>query len=202
LNAPKGYRVENHVPPETPPNPPETVELIVSPADGIGPVKFGANVADIVRLLGKPDWQNDLETDLSTIPGVPLGKKPSVSRAIELNYGRRGFQLMANERGLYAINCGGANQNAFRGRTKEGIKLGASWDDVLKTYGKPEAEFESRHLWYRKIGYQFMFHDKKLASINVMRPVTNIEIEVRGHQIIERVVSPKEIPATKKGSRN
>ena len=111
----------------------------------------------------------------------------------ELGYDRRGFRLMANDQsGLYFIRCfnkhGGApTEVGFRGKTKEGIALDASLDDVLKTYGKPDAQLDSRSVFYRKRGYEFMFPDQKLVSIQVSPPDPNVDIEVRGNQFIERV---------------
>lgn len=36
--------------------------------------------------------------------------------------------------------AGGLMVRGFVGRTKEGVRLGASLDDVLKTYGKPDRD--------------------------------------------------------------
>jgi hypothetical protein len=177
------------------------MELVVSPEGGIGPVKFGTKVEEIVRLLGEPDWRHDEEGDATLpSPGAKPDAKAVKKMRAELGYDRRGFRLVADEdRGLYLIHCfnnrGGvvSSETGFRGKTNEGIALGASLDEVLKTYGKPEAQMDSRLVWYRKRGYEFMFHDKKLVSIRVSAPNPNIEteIEVRGDQIIERVKKAK-----------
>jgi hypothetical protein len=178
MEAPEGYYFSNRVPRNNPPQPPESMELVVSPEDGIGPVKFGTKVEDIVRLLGEPDWRDDWEYT-------------------ELGYDRRGFRLMANDkRGLYSIRCfnkyGGApTEVGFRGKTKEGIAIDASLNDVLKTYGKPDAQYDSHYVFYRKRSYEFMFRDKKLVSIRVGPPGPNVEMEVRGNQIIERAKAAK-----------
>jgi hypothetical protein len=202
VEAPAGYEVINRVPRNSEPNPPETMELVVSPEDGIGPVKFGTKVEEIVRLLGEPDWRHDRK-DVYALPS-PGEEPPAGEVAIltELGYDRRGFRLWANDwRGLYSIRCfnnrGGilSTEHGFRGKTKEGIALDASLEEVLKTYGKPEVQMDSRLIWYRKRGYDFMFHDKKLASIIVRpanpNPKIETEFEVRGDQIIERVKGAK-----------
>jgi hypothetical protein len=158
MEAPEGYTLSNRVPRNNRPQPPESMELLVSPEDGIGPVKFGTPVADIVRLLGEPDWRDDEE---------------DAAKRTELGYDRRGFRLTANaRRGLFAIRCfnrhGGAPTTVgFRGKTKEGIAINASLDDVLKTYGKPDTQLDFHLLSYRKQGYEFWFRDKKLVSISV-----------------------------------
>jgi hypothetical protein len=201
IQGPAGYKLVNRVPRNSRPNPRESIALVVSPDEGIGPVKFGAKVADIVRLLGEPDWRDDGE-----YPGpVPSPGAESWSKAVnqtrtEFGYDRRGFRLMADEqRGMFSIHCfnrhGGVSttEHGFGGKTKEGISLGASLEEVLKTYGKPDALMDSRLVWYRKRGYEFQFYDKKLASIQVRpaNPNLETEIEVRGDQIIERLKAAK-----------
>ena len=61
----------------------------------------------------------------------------------------------------------------FQGKTREGIRLGATSDDVLNVYGKPEAKSENgayRGLTYLKLGWIFEFRHGKLAAINVNSP--------------------------------
>lgn len=53
------------------------------------------------------------------------------------------------------------------------------------------AERKSRVLLYRRRGYQFEFLDKKLTGIWITPPNPNLEIEVRGDQIIECAGPPK-----------
>ncbi|MEX2142494.1 MAG: hypothetical protein WD894_24790 [Pirellulales bacterium] len=193
IEAPAGYEVVNRVPRNDQPQPPETMQLVVSPEDGIGPVTYGTKVADIVRLLGEPDWRDDKE-DVGPVPFPGAEPHPKAVKKVrtELAYDRRGFRLMADDkRGLYSIHCfnkrGGviSTELGFRGKTKEAIALDASLDEVLKTYGKPDAQMDSLYLFYRKRGYEFMFRDKKLVSIQVRRPDPNAEMEVRGDGIIE-----------------
>lgn len=198
IEAPAGYKVVNLVPRNDSPQPQENMEMVVSPEDGIGPVKFGAKVADIVRLLGEPDWRDDEKDGVSVpFPAAKPDPKGKKSMRTELGYDRRGFRLMADDSiGLYSIRCfdkrgGVSTELGFRGKTKEGIALDASLDEVLKTYGKPDAQMDSRLVWYRKRGYEFMFHDMKLVSIQVNPPNPNVEIEVRGNQIIERAKAAK-----------
>jgi len=57
----------------------------------------------------------------------------------------------------------------FVGRTKEGIRLGASRDEVRNTYGKPEIDKED-YIKYIRLGWEFFFRNKKLCSINVSQP--------------------------------
>jgi hypothetical protein len=177
MEAPEGYYVSNHIPRNNPPQPPESMDLVLSPEHGIGPVRFGMNVAEIVRLLGEPDWQ---EGDKGTL----------------LGYDRRGFRLESHYKvGLHTIHCFNkhgilSTEIGFRSKTKEGIALDASLDDVLKTYGKPDAQLDSV-VFYRKRGYEFWFRDKKLVSIWVRKPDPNVELEVKGKGILYRYKSPK-----------
>jgi hypothetical protein len=181
VEAPAGYEVINRVPRNSEPNPPETMDLVVSPEDGIGPVKFGTKVEEIVRLLGEPDWRHDRE-DVSALP-LPGEEPPAGEVAIrtELRYDRRGFRLTANDwRGLYSIYCFNnrdgdlaTTEHGFRGKTKEGIALGASLEDVMKAYGEPETQKHVDYVSYQKRGYAFMFHDKKLVSVLAWPPNPN-----------------------------
>lgn len=196
MEPPVGYKVKNHVPRNDRPQPPETMMLTVSPEDGIGPVKLGTEVADVVRLLGEPDWRDE-EEDFGLVSSPESKPSPTAIKTMrtELGYDRRGFRLLANDGGVYAIDCfkertGGSGEMGFRGKTKDGIALDASVDDVIKTYGKPDAQMDTM-LWYQKRGYRFEFRDKKLVSIHVGPPNPNVEIEVQGDMLIERAVAPK-----------
>jgi Predicted periplasmic protein (DUF2092) len=194
IEPPAGYTVKNHhMPAKNQPPLPDVGPLVISPEDGIGPVKFGASVAEIIRLLGEPDWKDQEDATPVSVHGAKPGSTAKKITGIELGYDRRGFRLKADEQhGLNAIECFNQVSTAslvgnFGGKTKEGLRLGASRDEVVKIYGKPDAEMESRTLWYEKRGYRFEFRDKKLCSIHVKQPNPAIEIEVHGNQIIERV---------------
>ena len=79
MEPPAGFKVKNHVPRKDQPQPPEAMVLTVSPEDGIGPVKLGTKVADIVRLLGEPDWRDE-EENAGPLPFPGTGPIPKVKR--------------------------------------------------------------------------------------------------------------------------
>jgi hypothetical protein len=68
---------------------------------------------------------------------------------------------------------------AFQGKTREGIRLGATPDEVLKAYGKPDTQNDSSSyaaLTYQKRGLIFEFRHGKLASISVHSPLSADEL--------------------------
>ena len=102
-----------------------------------------------------------------------------------LIYDSRGFSIHVNSKyGMSSIHCtsnahGGPTARDFQGKTKEGIRIGASWEDVLETYGQPDAKHEKSSLHYYTLEMHFGFHDGKLAWIDVSPPpMKGVEIEV------------------------
>ncbi|MGH7135242.1 MAG: hypothetical protein ACREHD_05840, partial [Pirellulales bacterium] len=67
----------------------------------------------------------------------------------------------------------------FRGRTDEGIRLGASIDEVIKAYGAPEVRthFRDDVLQYFHKGWRFVFGDEKLVSFSITEPMSD-QIEI------------------------
>lgn len=178
IEAPAGYSVENRIPPDTPAQPPESMNLTVSAEEGIGPAKFGMKVDEVVKLFGEPDWRREIPNPVAGIPSNKPGARVPTLGTVELDYHRRGFRVMVNGHyGLHAIHCDGSGDNAFRSGTKEGISLGASWEDVIKVYGKPDAQLGLFHTFYPKLGYEFEFRDKKLVAIQVSLPNPDVVVE-------------------------
>ena len=96
----------------------DAVQLVITPAVGIGPVRFGMTTADVLRLLGCA--RQDLESDQGN------------RRA---QYYSRGFSITTRDkRGVVMITCYtgkffAIKARAFGGRTDKGIRLGASRRD-------------------------------------------------------------------------
>ena len=182
---PVGYTLVRHT--RGDPNPQDASSLVVSPETGIGPARFGMNRDDVVRALGEPNWSKEhrYANNLQPQPelrGNDAGKGKYV--VTELGYDSRGFRLTVNNRtGLHSIHCFnqasmGPSVRGFPGKTREGIELGASPDDVKKAYGEPEAKMGPDDYWYAKRGWQFTFRDGKLAGYHVNRPDPALEVEV------------------------
>jgi hypothetical protein len=171
IEVPTGYALQNHLPPDSRSLSPASDLLVVSPDEGIGPVKFGDNVAQIIRLLGQPDWQEERDQ-----PSIQGNSNPSTKTVrTVLAYHSRGFRLdVDHDNGLQSIYClnqlgAGDAVLDFRGNTKEGLTIRASRDDVLKVYGEPDKE-SPQGLFYYVRGYQFHFYRGKLGGIFITLP--------------------------------
>ena len=101
-------------------------ELIIEPLVGIGPVKFGMSKEEVIKHFGQPDRVHEGEvTKLSYVPSRGL------SFAIH------------SELGMQEISCWSEGMlpsrvTTFAGRTKEGIGIGASEEEIAAAYGQPD----------------------------------------------------------------
>jgi outer membrane lipoprotein-sorting protein len=181
---PKGYSVTRRTRGE--PNPQDPTTLIVSPETGIGPVKFGMSIDEVVRALGEPNWRKEHRFANNLNPQPELGAKDARKAefiVIELGYDARGFRLSTSNRsGVDAIECFdrsamGPSVRDFQGTTREGIKLGASRSDVIKAYGEPQAKLGTSSFMYAKLGWDFFFRGEQLASMRAIRPDPALEAE-------------------------
>ena len=94
-----------------------------------------------------------------------------------LNYTRVGCQILVSEKkGMFVISCWGREPfGRFIGRTREGISISSSPDDVRKVYGEPSAVNESTkknrlHLRYDDKALGFHFKNQQLVLISVEQP--------------------------------
>jgi len=183
---PVGYAIVRHTRGE--PSPDDASVLVISPESGIGPVKFGMSADDVIRALGEPSWRKEHRYADNLQPRPELESKDSGSAKYvmtELAYDARGFRLaVGNPGGLHSIHCFnqtsmGPGVRDFQGKTREGIKLGATPNDVVKAYGEPDAKMGPTNYWYAKRGWQFSFRDGKLVSYQVNPPNPALKIEVR-----------------------
>jgi len=189
---PKGYEVEERLPdPSCKSYPEEDAKtLILSSAEGMGPVKFEMAAEEVIGLLGQPDWISRTEQFVSSNPMRADEETPEAgnARAIgmleRLDYDSRGFHVTLDTRSragtsltcVTAIRCfnqemSGPMVRDFVGGTKEGIRLGASRETVLETYGKPDSERDDA-LGYPELGWTFTFRNKRLCAIelHIVRP--------------------------------
>ena len=165
MTPPEGYKlVTMGTATPLPPAPKEADKLapVVTPGVGIGPARFFMSKEEVIKVLGPPD----------SIP--PEGK------GIQLLYFSRGFQVdVTPRRGLVAIHCVTQKTfftkvNDFRGKTKEGIAMGASEKMIEQAYGKPDerrviAE-STTFLTYNKPNIQFTLIEDKLVGYMLQPP--------------------------------
>jgi outer membrane lipoprotein-sorting protein len=182
LTPPAGYHVESfgvaQLQPEATGK--DAKELVATPGEGIGPVKFGMNGDEVVKLLGAPD------------KNIKASKNFDV-----LEYYSRGFSVhVTTQRGVVSIMCYTGKFFAtqvrdFAGRTDKDIRMGVSRAAIEKAYGAPNSVREARFkdvfgkeatnpeektgqvdLMYHDLGLSFSLHDDVLDSItlNAQRP--------------------------------
>ncbi len=193
---PAGYTVESSVT-ERPSHPDEKAlaPLVVSPLVGMGPVRFGMSKEEVIRLLGEPEAITRRKPDLSAAYQGALKtvkseeQRASLKKVIEklkespeyrqgwetLEYNSRGFQLsMMPHRGLSTISCQTQGAHGFLvqdflGKTKEGIAMGASQEEIEKVYGKSSHSLLPKtgkfgYLFYDELGLHFVLRNGALSS--------------------------------------
>ncbi len=165
FDPPAGYQFETKGNANFPdaPTDPQLKELVVTPLEGIGRVKFRVSREEVEKLLGKPDGVNQ------PVPG---------GLAI-LDYGSRGFYLHVSPKmGLLLIMCVSEKIMAtrvrdFAGKTDKGIGLGASKAEIIKAYGEPtshETSDGTTSLSYSKLRAEFTIFEDKLVQMMFNRP--------------------------------
>ncbi|HTL18438.1 MAG TPA: hypothetical protein VL793_14475 [Patescibacteria group bacterium] len=133
-------------------NPP----LVIEPNARVGPIKSGMAIQDVLKQLGEPNRRT----------------------ANALEYTRLGFAIMPNSSGLVqVVMCGdvtginGPLVRAFTGRTKEGIGLGSTRDELVKAYGEPSSiekmRWGSESIRYDNLGITFTLEGGKVYHMIV-----------------------------------
>jgi outer membrane lipoprotein-sorting protein len=180
LTPPAGYQVESFGVAQLQPEPvgKDAKELVATPRDGIGPVKFGMKTDEVIKLLGPPEKIHKASKDFEA-----------------LEYYSRGFSIhVTTQRGVLAIMCYTGKFFAtqvrdFAGRTDKGIRMGASRAAIEKAYGTPSSVREPQFkdvfgknatnpekktgqvdLSYGALGLSFSLHDDALDSIMLNAP--------------------------------
>ena len=199
LTPPEGYSLVDQVGPTVPApsGRAESGELIVSPDAGIGGAKFGMKKEEIIRVLGQPDvirpsteWLV-LGPEDATTPSGEIRLKHKGIPVETLVYASRGFDVIVSPQdGMISLECYGQSERGelvhdFRGKTKEGVQLGVTPDEVRRLYGEPSqpnqivklpqasgASVEVTLAAYPERGYTFKFTKGRLCSISVRRSAT------------------------------
>jgi hypothetical protein len=183
----------------------DTSTWVASVAKGLGPIPVGASKEQIIAILGAPDLiqQTYRGADTFTAPGHPAkGAKEVVFES--LDYSSLGFSIsVSSGKGMTYFSCFGRRQRGdsvrdFLGKTDRQIGLGASIDDVVTAYGKPEVRSHVREdvLRYPHQGWMFLFREGKLVSFSVSKPLSErIEVIDTGDGTwSERVKPTKKTP--------
>lgn len=143
-------------------------ELIVEPLVGIGPVQFGMSKDEIIEHFGQPD------------------KLTARAEGTKLNYVASkglGFEV-DSALGLQKIQCWSENWPTelpfsvatFTGRTKEGIGIGSTQEQIIAAYGEPDRTSTDSNkgviqvLHYDKLRSSFSIWQNKLISMTLEAP--------------------------------
>jgi hypothetical protein len=150
--------------------------LLIEPNIAVGPVRAGMTAPQVVAQLGEPE------------------RRPSNS----LEYTRLGLAVMPGPDGVVqVVMCGdvtginGPFAKAFKGRTKEGIGMYSTREEVIRAYGNPSASEKMRggleSLQYEPLGMTYTLESGK---------VHHIIVRLRGPQEPDRTVTLEPAPET------
>ncbi|MHC4726652.1 MAG: hypothetical protein ACYS17_05430 [Planctomycetota bacterium] len=143
-------------------------EIIIEPLVGIGPVRFGSSKSEIIEHFGQP------ETEKIRAEGTKLNYVASKGL---------GFTVDA-ELGLQKIQCWSDNWptelpfavTTFTGRTKEGIGIGSTREQIIAAYGQPDRTSTDSNkgiiqgLHYDELRIEFAIWQDKLISMTLQAP--------------------------------
>ena len=141
-------------------------ELIIEPLVGIGPVRFGSSKDEIIEHFGQPDKVMAEGTKLNYVSSKGLGF------------------TVDSELGLQMIQCWSDNWptelpfavTTFTGRTKEGIGIGATQEEIVAAYGQPDRTGTDsnkgviQNLGYDNLRIKFSIWQDKLISMTLEAP--------------------------------
>jgi len=150
--------------------------LLIEPNMAVGPVGVGMTVAQVVAELGEPQRRT--------------------SNALE--YTRLGLAVMPGpEEKVQVVMCGdvtginGPFAKKFTGRTKEGIGMYSTREEVIRAYGEPTVSQKMRggleSLQYESLGMTYTLEGGK---------VHHIIVRLRGPQQPDRTVTLVPAPET------
>ncbi|HUW19046.1 MAG TPA: hypothetical protein VMW16_07075 [Sedimentisphaerales bacterium] len=143
--------------PETGRGPLEVVPLV-----GLGPLEFGMSKEQVYENFGQPE-----RTEGQGVASYYLASK--------------GISMMIHPRiGLQTIECWSKDYPGappelitFAGKTKEGIGMGATREQIVAAYGEPSKELPSgvlAGLLYDELKTTFMLVDNKLVNLRIQAP--------------------------------
>ena len=134
-------------------------ELIIEPLAGIGPVKFGMSKEEIIKHFGQPDRVSADGTKLNYVSSKGLSF--TVDSALGLQ-----------EIGCWSQGMLLSHVTTFAGRTKEGIEIGATQEQIVATYGQrdrtsTDSKCVIQNLHYDEQQTRFSLKEGKLMSMTM-----------------------------------
>jgi hypothetical protein len=133
--------------------------MLIEPNVAVGKIQAGMRTNDVIKVFGEPQR----------------------CTANALEYTSLGFAVMPSPDGVVQIvMCGdvtgldGPLVKAFNGRTKEGIGLGSSRDDLVKSFGQPTLAEKlvgtAESMRYDPLGITFTLQSGKVYHMIVRLP--------------------------------
>jgi hypothetical protein len=138
--------------------------LVIELGVGVGPIKFGMSKEELIQAFGQPDKIEAVAPDVVTLDyissrGLLLGLNPEVG----INYIKCYSEAYPGY--SHVIN--------FADRTKEGLAMGASRDQVIATYGQPDRTDSKSHftiLYYEDLAADMILTENSLVGIKMLPP--------------------------------
>lgn len=200
VEVPPGYEVSRYEEPKDRARI-DTSTLVVSQEKGMSSVLIGAKREQVIAAFGAPDGvRKTLDGGPRASPNARPNDPTDRSYFEKLSYPSLGFEITFSSRmGVTEIQCYGRGRlgpyaRNFRGKTDKEIRLGASVEEVLKAYGKPDFRRKLRDdgLSYMHLGWDFQFMEGKLVSFSMRKPTPpEIEIIDRGDGTFTETVKKK-----------
>ena len=127
---------------------------------GVGPIKFGMQKDEVIKILGKPDKTDESGQSLNYVE----------SKGISL--------FVTSKQGVTAIDCWSENYplgkaKNFYGNTKKGIGMNATRAEIVAAYGQPDKTSSNgplTTLYYEKLNAQFSLAGDKLVNLKMGVP--------------------------------
>ncbi len=172
-----------------------TMELVLSPNKGLGPITFGMSREAVIKLLGTPDSTEVMKPEIEVYkrlldnPNL-ADSHDAISKDIErmkqserflelpelLKYRSIGFELsLSASEGVVAISCYGQRASAsrdFKGRTHEGLQMLDSRKRIEQLYGKPDSVHAGDgfcQLSYSQLGFTMDLINDELVSLSARK---------------------------------
>ena len=139
-------------------------DLTIEPGIGLGPIKFGMPMDDVIPLLGEPDQMTG-----KVLHYQDLGIAVIPSRGTHV-----GALMMGDSSGGFLVD-------RFKGKTKNGIGMKATKEAIVSAFGSPEKDLspaakmlqrEEAKQGYESLSYdsgslKFVLKDKQLVHITI-----------------------------------
>jgi len=137
-------------------------ELIIEPLVGIGPVRFGMSKDEVIKHFGQPD---KILAD-----GTKLNYVSSKGLSFTVDSGLSLQEISCWSEGMLPFGV-----KTFAGRTKEGIGIGATQEQIVAAYGRSDRTSTGskgviQNLHYDKLQVRFSLQEGKLISMVLRAP--------------------------------